>query len=106
MIETTLAAELATPQKVATRRPRKASLKNLMKVNGIWYFKKFVKGKREFNGRKTPFSLETRDENVAKAKRDAILRAANGSDKSDKQRSDPLRSAEIWYMHGDSSVNG
>lgn len=45
-----------------------------------WYFKKVVNGKREFNGRKTPFSLETSDVNVAKAKRDAILRAGNGAE--------------------------
>lgn len=51
-----------------------------MEREGIWYFHKFVNGKREFNGRKTPFSLETSDLNVAKAKRDAILRAGNGAE--------------------------
>lgn len=51
-----------------------------MRRDGIWYFHKFVKGKREFNGRKTPFSLETTDLAVAQAKRDAILKAANGAE--------------------------
>src|SRR5690606_14433727 len=47
---------------------------------GIWYFKKFVNGKREFLGRKTPFSLETTDLRVAQAKRDALLKAAAGAE--------------------------
>lgn len=51
-----------------------------MKRDGIWYFHKFVNGKREFGGRKTPFSLETTDLELAKAKRDMILRAANGAE--------------------------
>ncbi|HZP23311.1 MAG TPA: hypothetical protein VFB04_07690 [Terriglobales bacterium] len=51
-----------------------------MKRDGVWYFHKLVKGKREFHGRKTPFSLDTRDLEVAKAKRDAILKAAGGAE--------------------------
>lgn len=65
---------------VAVRKPRKKELKNLTRREGIWYFHKRVNGKKEFNGRTTPFSLETRDLIVAKAKRDAILRAANGAE--------------------------
>ncbi len=64
---------------VVTRKPRKRELKNLTRREGIWYFHKRVNGKKEFNGRATPFSLETRDLVVAKAKRDAILKAANGA---------------------------
>lgn len=63
-----------------TRRPKKRDLKNLTKVAGVWYFHKVVRGRREFNGRKTPFSLETRDLFVAKAKRDALLKAASGAE--------------------------
>ena len=51
-----------------------------MKRDGVWYFKKVVKGQRLFNGRKTPFSLETTDLAVAKSKRDAILKAANSAE--------------------------
>lgn len=51
-----------------------------MKRDGIWYFHKFVNGKRLFNGRKTPFSLETPDEAVAVAKRDALLKAGGGAE--------------------------
>lgn len=65
---------------VETRKPRKKELKNLMKREGIWYFQKRVNGKKEYNGRKTPFSLETRDLVVAKAKRDAIMKAASGQE--------------------------
>lgn len=64
---------------VVTRKPRKRELKNLTRREGIWYFHKRVNGKKEFNGRATPFSLETRDLVVAKAKRAAILKAANGA---------------------------
>lgn len=64
------------------QRPRKRALKNLMKREGIWYFHKIVNGKREFGGRKTPFSLDTRDLEVAKTRRDAILRAASGAEVS------------------------
>lgn len=74
-------AEAETP-KQSTGRKRKNSLANLMwrKASKTWYFKKSVNGKNEFNGRKTPFSLETDDVNVAKAKRDAILRAGDGAE--------------------------
>lgn len=65
---------------VTTRAPRRKTVKNITKRNGIWYFHKYVKGKREFLGRKTPFSLETSDLEVAKAKRDALLKAANGAE--------------------------
>jgi integrase len=51
-----------------------------MKRDGIWYFHKFVNGKRLFNGRKTPFSLDTSDEAVAVAKRDALLKAGGGAE--------------------------
>lgn len=80
MNEEGFATDLVTPRKEVARKPRKNALKNLMRRDGIWYFRKFVKGKQEFNGRKTPFSLETRDLEVAKAKRDAILKAANGAE--------------------------
>ena len=46
----------------------------------MWYFHKLVNGKRIFNGRKTPFSLETSDLIVAKAKRDALLKVAGGAE--------------------------
>lgn len=62
----------------AARKPRKKELKNLTKREGIWYFQKRVNGKKEYNGRRTPFTLETRDLAVAKAKRDAILKSHNG----------------------------
>lgn len=61
-------------------KSKKEKLKNLMQRDGVWYFKKVVKGERLFMGRKTPFSLETRDVEVAKAKRDALLAAANGDE--------------------------
>lgn len=79
MDETHLSTETPTPTKGA-RTPRKRELKNLTKRDGVWYFHKRVNGKKEFNGRKTPFSLETRDLAVAKAKRDALLKAANGAE--------------------------
>lgn len=81
MIETHLTTPFTTPtsEKVA-HKPRKRELKNLTKREGIWYFHKSVNGKKEFNGRATPFSLETRDFLVAKARRDAIIKAANGSE--------------------------
>lgn len=79
MNESGLTSPLPTPDpEVATRKPRKKELKNLTKREGIWYFQKRVNGKKEFNGRATPFTLATRDLVVAKAKRDAILKAANG----------------------------
>ena len=71
-------ATVATESKAP--KPRKRDLKNLMKRDGVWYFKKVVKGQRLFNGRKTPFSLETTDLAVAKSKRDAILKAANSAE--------------------------
>ncbi|MDR1279916.1 MAG: hypothetical protein LBK99_03745, partial [Opitutaceae bacterium] len=75
------ATELATVTGRKTARDgRRKELKNLTKRDGIWYFQKFVNGKRFFNGRKTPFSLDTSDLAVAKAKRDAILRAASGAE--------------------------
>lgn len=70
---------LTTPATVsAPRKPRKKELKNLTRRDGIWYFHKLVNGKRFFLGRKTPFSLDTPDLAVAKTKRDALLRSANG----------------------------
>jgi len=81
MDATPLTTPLSTPVAgPVTRKPRKKKLKNLTKRDGIWYFHKFVKGKREFNGRKTPFSLETNDEAVAVSKRDALLRSGNGAE--------------------------
>lgn len=81
MDATPLTADLTTPAaSPVTRKPRRKKLKNLTKRDGIWYFHKFVKGKREFNGRKTPFSLETSDEAVAVSKRDALLRSGNGAE--------------------------
>lgn len=78
-------AEMTTPLSTksserAAHKPRRRELKNLTKREGIWYFHKRVNGKKEFNGRSTPFSLDTRDLLVAKAKRDAILKAANGTE--------------------------
>jgi integrase len=79
MDEMTLPTGLTSPDpSKAVRKPRKKELKNLMRREGIWYFHKFVNGKREFNGRATPFSLQTGDLVVAKARRDAVLRAADG----------------------------
>jgi hypothetical protein len=77
--------ELTSPMPTVTsekaaHKPRKRELKNLTKREGIWYFHKRVNGKKEFNGRTTPFSLETRDLAVAKAKRDGILKAAAGAE--------------------------
>jgi len=70
-----------TPQLTAVvRKPRKRELKNLMKRDGIWYFEKRVNGKKEYNGRRTPFTLDTRDLGLAKAKRDAIIKAASGAE--------------------------
>jgi integrase len=80
MDETPLTTPLTTPAEDTVRKPRKRELKNLTRREGIWYFQKVVNGKKEFAGQRTPFSLETRDLVVAKAKRDAILRAANGSE--------------------------
>ena len=81
MDATPLTTPLTTPAAdPVTRKPRKKKLKNLTKRDGIWYFHKFVKGKREFNGRKTPFSLDTADEAVAVSKRDALLKSANGTE--------------------------
>lgn len=65
---------------VVARKPRKRELKNLMKRDGVWYFEKRVNGKKEFNGRRTPFTLNTRDLVLAKAKRDAIIKAASGAE--------------------------
>ncbi len=83
MDETQLTTDFTTPadrEVERVQRKRRKGLKNLVKRDGIWYFTKFVNGKREFNGRKTPFSLDTKDEAVAKAKRDAILKAAGGAE--------------------------
>lgn len=79
MNEDEMATDKATKAGGKTKR-RKPKLKNLMLRDGVYYFKKTVRGKREFNGRKTPFSLETSDEGVAIAKRDAFLRAADGAE--------------------------
>lgn len=80
MNEIHLTTEMTTPDTEVARKPRKRELKNLTRREGIWYFQKRVNGKKEFNGRRTPFSLETKDLIVAKAKRDAILKAGNGSE--------------------------
>ena len=77
---TALTTALTTPEASKERTPRKKEIKNLMKRDGVWYFHKLVKGRRIFNGRKTPFSLETRDLAVAKAKRDAILASIGASE--------------------------
>lgn len=77
MNEAEMTTEVTTP---ATRKPRKRELKNLTRRNGIWYFHKRVNGKKEYNSRRTPFTLDTHDLVVAKAKRDAILKAHNGSE--------------------------
>ena len=63
-----------------TRKPRKKDLKNLTRRNGIWYFQKVVNGKKEFNGQRTPFSLNTADLVLAKARRDAVLKGGRGAD--------------------------
>src|SRR3989442_1168621 len=80
MNETPLTTPLTTPAEDTVRKPRKRELKNLTRREGIWYFQKVVNGKKEFAGQRTPFTLDTRDLAVAKAKRDAILRAANGTE--------------------------
>lgn len=81
MNETDLTTPLPTPSsEKAAHKPRKRELKNLTKREGIWYFHKRVNGKKEFNGRVTPFSLDTRDLLVAKARRDAIIKAADGAE--------------------------
>lgn len=81
MNETELPTPLPTLEsEVATRKPRKKETKNLTKREGIWYFHKLVNGKKVFNGRPTPFTLRTSDLVVAKAKRDALLKAANGAE--------------------------
>lgn len=72
--------DLPTAKATQPGRSRRRELKNLMRRDGIWYFHKVIDGKREFNGRKTPFSLETPDLPLAKAKRDAILKAGNGAE--------------------------
>ena len=82
MDEIPLTTPLTTPADEAdsVRKPRKKETKNLTRREGIWYFQKVVKGEKSFNGMRTPFSLETRDLAVAKAKRDALLRAGNGAE--------------------------
>lgn len=81
MDATPMTTGMTTPAaEVVARKPRKRELKNLTRRGGIWYFHKRVNGKKEFNGMRTPFSLETRDLVVAKAKRDKILNAANGAE--------------------------
>ncbi|MDR1281478.1 MAG: hypothetical protein LBK99_11730, partial [Opitutaceae bacterium] len=80
-----IADQSATESSTVTNRKtvrgsRRKELKNLMRRDGIWYFHKLVNGRRFFNGRKTPFSLDTGDLALAKAKRDAILRAASGAE--------------------------
>lgn len=62
------------PTNDTTRKPRKKETKNLTKRGGIWYFHRVVKGER------TRDSLNTRDLIVAKAKRDAIQKAASGAE--------------------------
>src|SRR5580693_1515782 len=74
---TTVGAKQGTPRR---GKRLKRELKNLTRRDGIWYFHKFVAGKKEFNGRRTPFSLETTDLELAKARRDKILSAANGAE--------------------------
>jgi integrase len=80
MNETVSTTPISTPETPAERKPRKRELKNLTKRNGVWQFHKVVNGNRYFHGRKTPFTLDTRDVNVAKAKRDALLKAGNGAE--------------------------
>jgi sorbitol-specific phosphotransferase system component IIA len=80
MNETESSTALSTKPEPQNRKPRKRELKNLFRRDGVWQFHKVVKGQRVFNGRKTPFSLETTDLAVAKAKRDAILKAAGGAE--------------------------
>ena len=80
MMETNLTTPLTTPAKAVIHKPRKKELKNLTRREGIWYFQKVVNGKKEFNGRRTPFSLDTGDLVLAKTKRDAILRAGTGAE--------------------------
>ena len=79
-LHTDLTTALAPVVAFSDRKPRKRETKNLMKRDGLWYFHKTVNGKRLFAGRKTPFSLGTADLVVAKAKRDAILRAGSGAE--------------------------
>ena len=71
---------LTTPAENVTRKPRKKELKNLTRREGIWYFQKVVNGKKEFNGQRTPFSLNTTDLVLAKARRDAVLKGGKGAD--------------------------
>lgn len=77
MNETGLSTPLTPPEvasELAVRKPRKRELKNLTRREGIWYFNRWVKGERQ------RISLETRDLVVAKAKRDGIVKAANGAE--------------------------
>jgi integrase len=74
MNETSLHTPLSTQEKPAPKRKRKKSEKNLWKRNGVYYFVRMVKGERN------PVTLETRDLEVAKAKRDALLAAKDGKE--------------------------
>lgn len=70
MNETSSATPLTTSAEgVDARKPRRRDLKNLTRRNGIWQFCRVVNGKRERE------SLNTRDLVLAKAKRDALLKA-------------------------------
>lgn len=70
MIESTSATLLTTPTEgVETRKTRRRDTKNLSRRKGIWQFCRVVNGKRVRE------SLNTRDLVLAKAKRDAILKA-------------------------------
>lgn len=73
-----------------------------MKRDGVWYFHKVVNGKRHFGGRKTPFSLDTPDLFLAKAKRDAILKAATGSEVDrvlGRTKKNPATLGEIFALY-------
>lgn len=72
MNETDSATPLTTSAtEHTTRKPRKKETKNLTRREGIWQFHRVVNGKRERE------SLGTRDLLVAKARRDALLKASN-----------------------------
>lgn len=80
MIAAKQATVLTTNPTPKKRRKKEKNLERLKGRGDVWYFHKVVNGKRIFNGRKTPFSLGTTDIVVARAKRDAILRAGDGAE--------------------------
>lgn len=94
--------ESATDSGKVARKTRKRDTKNLWFRDGIWYFKKIVNGKREFNGRVTPFTLETGDYHIAKAKRDKILAAASGAEMDrvlGRESRTPATLGQIWTAY-------